>query len=372
MLNRALTIEICQEMIFRAARITPHFFADPVEDMLRVRDLASIYGGEVYIPHPTVTEHMFRGVTLAVYQETQRLFCSRMFRSYQMVSHILDKLALEVGVSPVPKEAVWAMCGYLRDHRDEQFAPSLGRAQSEWYVGQVWPDVVVTDKGEAERPELLCIIDQQGERVIASRRRRHHEALGEALAATLYDGLSAQRRPAALAPGGLGWSLPSNLVSQMPLPQEVLTCCQQLRVGVLGTSDHPALVDDLQGTWTSVLAGRSISPERFELILDNYLEKRHHHGPLIAAERAKHEFRHLDGYNRDPALVLPPLRRLLPAYDATVDEDGAVTVTGRRYHDDLLRYWPGTPVTVRVSRHDPQTVYIYLDGDILCVASQAA
>lgn len=133
-------------------------------------------------------------------------------------------------------------------------------------------------------------------------------------------------------------------------------------MAVSRTSDRPALVDDLEGGWTRSLAGRIISSERFELILDNYLEKRHHHGPLIAAERADYAFRYLDGYNRDPALVLPPLRRLLPAYDATI--------AGRRYHDDLLRYWPDTPVMLRVSRHDPQTAYIYLDGEILCVASQ--
>jgi hypothetical protein len=372
MLNRVLMIETCQELIFRAAHITPHFLADPVDDVLRVRDLASIYGSEVYIPHPTVTEQMFHGVTLTVYQETQRLFCSRTFRSYQMVSRILDTLALEAGASLVAREAVWAMCGYLRDHRDEQFAPSFGRSQSEWYIGQVWPDVVVMDRGEAERPELLCIIDQQNGRMIASRRRRHNEALGEGFAATLYDGLSAQRRPAALTPGGLEWFLPSSLVSQTPLSQEVITCCQELEVAVSRTSDCPALVDDLQGVWTRSLAGRSISSERFALILDNYLEKRHHYGPLIAAERAEHTFRHLEGYNRDPALVLPPLRWLLPAYTVTIDADATLTAGGRRYHDDLLRYWIGSPVMVRVSRHNPDFAYIYLDGEILCVASQVA
>jgi hypothetical protein len=359
-------------MIFRAARVTPHFLADPVDDVLGMHDLASIYGSEVYIPHPTVTEHMFRGVTLAVYQETQRLFCSRMFRSYHMVSRILDKLALEAGVSPVASEAVWAICGYLRDHRDEQFAPSFSRSQNDWYIGHAWPDVVITNEGEAERPELLCIIDQRSGRMIASRRKRHNEALGEGFAAAFYDGLSAQRRPATLTPGGLEWSLPSSVVSHKPLPQEVITCCQELGVAVSGTSDRPALVDDLQGGWTRSLIGRVISSERFELILDNYLEKRHHHGPLITTERADHQFRHLDGYNRDPALVLPPLRWLLPAYEATVAEDATITVAGRCYHDDLLRYWPSVEVTVRVSRHDPNFAYIYLNGEILCAASQAA
>jgi hypothetical protein len=60
------------------------------------------------------------------------------------------------------------------------------------------------------------------------------------------------------------------------------------------------------------------------------------------------------------------------AYNATVNEEAAVTVAGRRYRDDLLRYWPGTPVTVRLSRHDPHFASIYLDNEILCQASQAA
>jgi hypothetical protein len=106
-------------------------------------------------------------------------------------------------------------------------------------------------------------------------------------------------------------------------------------------------------------------------MLDTYLKKCHGYSPRTIADDADYAFRHLEGYNRDPALMLPPLRWLLPAYDATINEDAAVTVAGQRYHDDLLRYWPGVPVTVRVSRHDPHLAYIYLDGEILCQASQS-
>ena len=69
--------------------------------------------------------------------------------------------------------------------------------------------------------------------------------------------------------------------------------------------------------------------------------------------------------------MLPSLRWLLPTYDATLDEIASVTVAGRRYHDVLLGYWHGAQVTARVSRHDPEIAYIYLDGEILCVASQS-
>lgn len=40
--------------------------------------------------------------------------------------------------------------------------------------------------------------------------------------------------------------------------------------------------------------------------------------------------------------------------------------------NDLLRYWIGSPVTVRISRHNLDFAYIYLNRETLCVASQAA
>jgi len=107
-------------------------------------------------------------------------------------------------------------------------------------------------------------------------------------------------------------------------------------------------------------------------MLDTYLKKRHGHGPRTTIDDTDYAFRHLEGYNRDPALMLPPLRWLLPTYSATIGEDATVAIADRRYRDDLLRYWPGSSVTVRVSRYDPRLAYVYLDGEILCVASQAA
>jgi len=154
------------------------------------------------------------------------------------------------------------------------------------------------------------------------------------------------------------------------LPQDVLICCTELEIAVGNAPAQSEILGDLQNSWARMLAGRVLSSERFELMLDTYLQKRYGYGPRAAAHDADYAFRHLDGYNRDPALVLPPLRWLLPAYDATVDEHGGVTVAGLRYRDDLLRYWLGAPVTARVSWHDPHLAYIYLDGEILCVASQ--
>lgn len=86
---------------------------------------------------------------------------------------------------------------------------------------------------------------------------------------------------------------------------------------------------------------------------------------------ADYAYRHLDGYNRDPALVVPALRYLLPLLQSTVNEDSTITVANRRYHDPLLAYWRGQQVEVRQSRHDLTHVYVYLDGEILCQAQEA-
>jgi len=96
--------------------------------------------------------------------------------------------------------------------------------------------------------------------------------------------------------------------------------------------------------------------------------------PLCSTPLNRHEpyaYRHLDGYNRDPALVVPALRYLLPLLRSTVNEDSTITVANRRYHDPLLAYWRGQQVEVRQSRHDLTHVYVYLDGEILCQAQEA-
>jgi hypothetical protein len=122
---------------------------------------------------------------------------------------------------------------------------------------------------------------------------------------------------------------------------------------------------------STVLTGRTISAEWFEQIFDNYLEKRHGYGPISARDDANYAYRQLDGYNRDPALVIPALRHLLPPYQSTVNDDNTVTIDGQRYYDPLLAHWQGQYVDLRQSRHDPTHVYVYLDSEILCQAQAA-
>lgn len=372
MLNRPLSVDTCQMMIFSAANTTPRFSLPSHEDMLGLRELAGVFGREVYIVAPPTVEQLFRGVTVKVYQEAQSLFCSPIFRRHHTIWRILSKLAEEAHMAPPTPEAIWAICGYLSSLRDERIGPLVAQSEAQWQLCQVLLDVTVSSGTMRTRPEITCVVDVPVGQVIAFHRQKAGESREHAIATTLYDALSMQRKPAPLTPGGLIWSSPRQLIVDAALSQHVATCCAELGISILATTKHHSIVDDLQGTWTRTLAGRVLSAARFDLMLDTYLKKRYGHGPRTAADDAAYDFRHLDGYNRDPALMLPPLRWLLPACNATVDEEGAVSIAGRRYHDDLLRYWTSSEVTARISRHDSQNAYIYLDGEILCRASQAA
>jgi len=183
--------------------------------------------------------------------------------------------------------------------------------------------------------------------------------------------LIGQRQPEPVVPNGLIWCVPACIVSTIPLPNDVQACCATLGIPIEAATTTPTIIHDLEGTWTRSLTGRTIAADRFEAIFDNYLEKRHGYGPRRARDDADYTYRHLDGYNRDPALVIPALRYLLPLEQATVRDGDTITIAGRRYGDPLLALWRGHPVEVRVSRHDPSQVYLYLDGAILCQAQEA-
>lgn len=85
-------------------------------------------------------------------------------------------------------------------------------------------------------------------------------------------------------------------------------------------------------------------------------------------EERDHTFRSHLGYNRDPAWQFPALRLLLPEHEAQVDEHGEITHGGLHYTEELLALFPGASVTLRSSLQNAATVWVYLDGEVLCVA----
>jgi hypothetical protein len=344
---------------------------DPEGILEDLRVQARLHGPEVYILHPHDIEQTFLGITLTVYQAAKRLFCTSLFRTDRTVRQILGAWAREASAAPPSAEAIWAICEYLRADRDEQFMPRIEQSTTRWYIGVIQLDVLIRSQSNVStKPRFVCVVSDVPEHVLAFRRYGVDAPPNEVIALALYDVLISQRQPEPLVPNGLTWHVPASIVSEIPLPTDILACCAALNLPIEVAGNTPGLIHDLHSTWTRSLAGRAISVEWFEAILDNYLEKRHGYGPRKARDDADFTYRHLQGYNRDPALVAPALRYLLPMERATVSSDGTITVAERLYYDPLLASWCGRPVDVRVSRHDPSQVYVYLDGAILCQAQE--
>lgn len=51
-----------------------------------------------------------------------------------------------------------------------------------------------------------------------------------------------------------------------------------------------------------------------------------------------------------------------------IDQDGEVAFDGLHYVDQVLSYWAGSPVEVRRSEQIEAVLWVYLQGEILCLA----
>ncbi len=373
LLSRPLSVELCQQIYFHAAMTSQGQDGSASPDVMQLRALARSHGPTVFIRHPDDINEIFHGVTLAVYQDIRSLFCSPLYRVHSTVWRVLDARARRCG-KPVPsREAVWATCAYMRDERDRRFAPLIEQLGESWFVGLAEPDTIVrSSDGVATKVKLIYIVKDQPEHVLAFELYDDSNPPNHVLARALYNALVDCRRSHAVAATGLKWQFPQRIMTSVPLSSNILTCCDELGMQVKKTNERPTIIADLQGSWTHSLAGRTISPDRFELILDNYLEKRHGYGPRITREDTNFAFRHRHGYNKDPALVLPPLRHLLPTSGARVAVDGTISIDGQAYYDPLLTYYPGQDIKVRRALHDSSCAYVYLDGDILCQAHEGS
>src|SRR5437870_1749809 len=95
--NLPLALPACQQMhaaaLLRVARGMEAEAIPKSVPVARLRELVPRFGPEVCLAHPAEIEQRFRGVTLSVYQRIEALYCSRLARSIQMVTHILDAMA---------------------------------------------------------------------------------------------------------------------------------------------------------------------------------------------------------------------------------------------------------------------------------------
>jgi hypothetical protein len=123
--------------------------------------------------------------------------------------------------------------------------------------------------------------------------------------------------------------------------------------------------------WEKDLTGRVLDPVQYLRILDRVCERAYGNAPFLAKQQV---VRHLGWHmlpEHDPLMHCPGLGELLPSYPAVVGEDGSVGWNGwhyRDYDEDLLRYFPGSRVTIRPSPLAEAAVLVYWRGSVLCYA----
>lgn len=372
-LNSPLRPDICQQIHYTALRTAvngsyPEMLPVdlPLTEFLERRHF---WGSEVYLAHPEQIERIFSGVSLAAYNLIEELYCCRLERSIRMVWQILSKLALQANVPPLEYEAIWAICLYLEQRRKDSVDTTVKRLETSWQVVWLHPDVKIQGESGVYRPILLCVLDICSARVL-SFRIAHPLHTEEAVSLAIYDAIVSQRQPSQEGSAGLIWRLPQELVTETDLSMDTQNALSGMSIGIKSVPETAGpLLKALQGDWDKNLSGRIFQQHRFSLVFDNYLQKIHRYGPVDRWQDQGREFAQLIGYNRDPAWQFPALRELLPRQAGYIAADGTVAYDGLHYEDPLLAYWPGQPVTLRISEQAEATAWIYLDEDILCQAT---
>jgi Mu transposase, C-terminal len=374
--NLPLTLSVCQQMHAAALlRVARGMEADGVPGSVpavRLRELLHRFGTEVCLAHPAEIEQRFRGVTLSVYERIEALYCSRLARSIQMVTRILDAMAQCENRTPVHEEAIWAICLYLDERRLQQTGVTTQKLDATWWIGEIVPGAPATaageDKDDASRYALVGVIDVSHARVLAFRGGAHGSE-AELSALSLYDALVHARLPHALGAGGLVWQVPTCLVATGILSEACKASCASLGMRIERASFPVPLTQDLQQLWTDMRMRLAVAPARWAVVFDSALNRAYGTSPLRKREEADRRFGRLTGYQSDPASLVPGLRALLPLHEAEILQEGEVIYDGLHYADDLLSHFPGSRVAVRRSEQSEAAIWVYLDGEMLCQAT---
>jgi hypothetical protein len=129
----------------------------------------------------------------------------------------------------------------------------------------------------------------------------------------------------------------------------------------------PSLIS-LMERWAKDFADRTLTTESFLKAFDTYIYRILGSSPIRWHKEQERAFAHLIGYNRDPAWHFPALRWLLPAKPSVISDEGAVSGNGLTYCHEVLKLWPGAPVTVRSSVTAEADAWIYMDHEVVCLA----
>lgn len=370
LLNRALRLDYCQRLHTAALQLAIRGRGPkPLPDGLNVDQLvqqAYWQGGGAFVRHPSDVEHMFQGMTLSVVQTIDELYCNRIGRSVSTIWDVLSRMARQAGVAEPEYEAVWSTCAYFMERRDALREVAIERTNATWLVTQLGvPTVIQRGASALPDPTVFCVIDVEQGRVLGFR-TAESATCTQAPCLALYDAFVGKRHPSPDAPSGLRWPVPTKLLLPTPLTSSIQPLCDELRINIETVSELPQPLVRID--WVQNLAGSQLNVEKFEMAFDTYLRRFHGSGPRDRYERQRIATAHLLGFGRDPATALPALRHLLPAGTSRTGTDGTVFYDGMHFSNELLRYWPNHPVTLRQSVETDARIWVYANGEILCEA----
>ena len=367
--NRRLDHFLCQQIHFAAMQyairgLYPEALP-PNLNLDSIRLSTNLGGKNCLLVSDTEIENIFCGITTAVFKSIENLYCNRTGRSIKTIHQIIRAMANEVKGKIPEYEAIWAVCLFLDERLKECITASTRQLDSNWELVILKPDIQLrSNDRQIHRPSILCILDEMGNKVLAFEVTQE-QITAETINQVLYQALISQRLPSAEGVGGLVWSIPKALKTEIPAPSNLLNMCTENNITVLQLECKLPLVAKLRGNWYVDLPPGALSKNQFVSLFDNYLAKIHSYGPRRVAEDKEYEYKDLVGYNRNPSWQFPGLRQLLPLQEGLIDENSYIKIQGGNYTNALLSYFKGCRVTIRQWPDLKEFVWVYLEGEIL-------
>lgn len=368
-LNRRLTTETQQEIYFHAVthalRTKASADVPGMLDLDWLEDRVHQLGWEACLAHPADTEAVFENISTDLYQLVLDLYCDLISRSIPMVHRIIAAMA-ETARHPAPRyQAVWALCLYMDRIHAQQAVVRTSITDAVWYICQVPTRVRIIEDGKVYSPHFLLLVTNDDlPRIVGFQVTTPKRILADSFT-MLYEAAAAQRQPMAKETAGLVWHLPGTIRASQMFYATLSPICSQIGIVVEDEySNTPetiqAILRKIETDWHNNVSQKSVSLSNCRNYFDTYLFRMYGCSPMREARKRRHEWRRLDGFNRDPASVFAFLRHFLPECQAII-ENGAVTVRDLHYEHPLLHFWPKKQVSVRVSQEAESRCWVYLD-----------
>lgn len=370
LLNLPLDLSLCQQIhataLWHLARGERTEHAPRSLSVNRLRAQMHRFGPETCLVHPDTIEQLFTGVTLAVYQQIEDLYCSRLARSRSMVTRIIARMAHKAHQPPLREEAIWAICVYLEERRMQENRLATRVLPDTWWIG-------VLAEGEEERGAaasdhlLVGVLDLSHQRVLAFRVGAA-SARCDLCSLVFADALMALRQPSAQATNGLIWQVPGVLLTPETPPLAWTGVLASFGMQITSEDKQEPFIEEIRQVWRDQRTRRNEPGVRWSMLFDSVLHKVYGSSPLRVQDQANYDYAHLTGYGRDPISLVPALRALLPMHEGRVSESGEILFDDLHYTDELLTYFPGTSVTVQRSEETEAVIWVSLNGEILTQA----